>query len=102
MNIECEYHEGNWSGKGEEYNAKGEILFEGEYLNKNKWNGKIYDYDYEENKIYEGKFVNGLMSGNIIEYEIDNMDENKKNYLLKGSKQKNKRILLDENYEQSK
>ena len=42
------------------------------------------------------------MSGKFIEYEIDNMKENTKIYLIKGSRQKNKRVSLNKNYDQFK
>ena len=40
VRIECEFLNGRMNGKGKEYNNKGEIMFEGEYLNGRKWNGK--------------------------------------------------------------
>ena len=40
VRIECEFLNGRMNGKGKEYNNKGEIMFEGEYLNGKKWTGK--------------------------------------------------------------
>ena len=130
--FEGEYYKGlRWNGKGKEYDNKGEIIFEGEYYKGLRWNGKgiekyndnVYDdndeiifegeyykglrwngkvYDYEDNKIFESEYKNGIKSEKFIEYDIDNMEKKNEIYLIKGSKQKNKRILLDENYEQSK
>ena len=42
--IEGEYIEGKVNGKGEEYNANGQLIFEGEYLNGERWKGKGYIY----------------------------------------------------------
>ena len=44
---------------GKEYNDKGELVFEGEYLNGEKWNGKEKEYDYDDRLIYEIKYING-------------------------------------------
>ena len=49
------YSNGKISGKGEEYDEKGILRFEGEYLNGKKWNGK--GYDNNGNEIYQ--LVNG-------------------------------------------
>ena len=35
------YLNGESNGKGKEYDIKGNIIFEGEYLNLKKWEGKI-------------------------------------------------------------
>ena len=31
------------NGKGKEYNKRGIVLFEGEYLNGEQWNGKAFN-----------------------------------------------------------
>ena len=86
--FEGKYYKGQrWNGEGKEYNYNEEIIFEGEYLNGKKWSGKIYDY--KDKKIFENEVLNGIKSENFIEYDNDNME-------------KNKRISLDENYEQIK
>ena len=36
------YSNGKRNGDGKEYNDKGELVFEGEYLNGKKWNGYYY------------------------------------------------------------
>ena len=70
---------------GKDSNFNSEIIFEGKYLN-----GKIYDYEY------------GLKNGKFIEYDIDDNEKRNEIYLIKGSKRKNKRVSLYENYEQNK
>ena len=49
--------ERNWKGK--EYNFKGELLFEGEYLNGKRWNGKGKEYNWNDELIFEGEYLNG-------------------------------------------
>jgi len=48
-------------GKGKEYNAKGKILFEGEYLNGQRWNGKFKEFNYFNQLIPKkfGYYING-------------------------------------------
>ena len=43
--IEGDYIEGKVNGKGKEYDEKGQLIFEGEYLNDKRWNGKINGRD---------------------------------------------------------
>ena len=45
----------NWKGK--EYNYKGELRFEGEYLNIERKKG--FGYDYDGKLIFEGEYLNG-------------------------------------------
>ena len=42
-----------------EYDYKGNLIFEAEYLNDKKWNGKGKEYDYEGNLRFEGEYLNG-------------------------------------------
>ena len=66
MSFEGEYLNDKRHGKGKEYNSKGNIRFEGEFLNGIKWNGKGYN---ENNEIdYEIKNGTGL----IKEYDDEN------------------------------
>ena len=83
------------NGRGKEYNEKGDLIFEGEYLNGKKWKGakKIYDiingelifeYEYLNGKIvhikeydkynqellFSGDYINGERKGNGVEYKI--------------------------------
>ena len=69
------------NGKGKEYDWKGKLIFEGEYLNGKRWNGNEYDpdnnfayklkngnglikkYDYDGNLIFEGEYLNGKRNG---------------------------------------
>ena len=49
-------------GKGKEFiyeYFKGEIIFEGVYLNGEKWNGKEKEYDLEGNLLSERCILNG-------------------------------------------
>ena len=49
--------------KGKEYNYNGQLLFEGEFLRKEKWKGKINKY-YKDELIFEGEYLDGkLWSG---------------------------------------
>ena len=63
--FEGEYLNGEKNGKGKEYNDNGKLVFEGEYLKDKRWNGKGYD-EYG-NIIYELK--NG--KGYVKEYSED-------------------------------
>jgi len=38
-----EYLNGKRNGNGKEYNEKGKLIFEGEYLNNKKWVGNGFD-----------------------------------------------------------
>jgi antitoxin component YwqK of YwqJK toxin-antitoxin module len=69
-----EYLNGQRHGRGEEYNDKGDIIFEGEYLYGKRIKGKIYDCF---NNIYDLKDVNGI----VEEYYDNNIQlVNKKYY----------------------
>ena len=48
----------NVNGKGKEYNKKGELIFEGEYLN-GKRNGKGKEYEDDGVLKFEGEYLNG-------------------------------------------
>ena len=50
---------GKRNGKGKEYNDKGQLKFEGEYLNGDKWNGKFKEYDDDGQLEFEGDYING-------------------------------------------
>jgi len=51
------------NGKGKEYfSIRGELKFEGEYLNGRK-NGKGKEYDYNDKLYYEGEYINGKRHG---------------------------------------
>ena len=64
--ISGKYIIGDRNGKGNEYNYKDELLFEGEYLNGKKHKGKEYG---EYNKLeYEGEYLNGKRHGKGKEY----------------------------------
>ena len=52
------YLNGKKSGKGKEYDEKGNLRFEGDYFNGKK-NGKGKEYDEKGNLIYEGEYING-------------------------------------------
>ena len=63
-----EYLNGFRNGKGKEY-INGELIFEGEYLNGLR-NGKGKEYD-NDRLIFEGEYLNGLRNGIGKEYEYD-------------------------------
>ena len=54
--FEGEYLNRKRNGKGKEYYEKGELKFEGEYLNGKRWKGKGYDIDGKLK--FEGEFYN--------------------------------------------
>ena len=50
------YKNGKRNGKGKEYDEKGNVTFEGEFLNGMKWNGKGYIdkvLEYEQEMVME-------------------------------------------------
>ena len=52
-----------------EYNTKGKLKFEGEYLNDEKWNGKEYHINSDEEEIEsEFEYLNGKKNGKVVEY----------------------------------
>ena len=57
--FEGEYLNGKRNGKGKEYFYNGQIRFEGDYKNDLRWNGK--GYDPLNNIIYELKSGKGLI-----------------------------------------
>jgi len=66
-NIIDEWKEGK--GFVKEYDKKGNILFEGEYINGER-NGKGKEYnDYNYKLIFEGEYINGLKNGKGKEYD---------------------------------
>ena len=81
LTYEGEFWGGKKNGIGKQYNKKGEVIFEGEFLDDIMWNGygiKAIDYSKE---IYEGFFKNNQKHGKgkaFIEYN------NKKIILFEG------------------
>ena len=79
--FEGEYLNGEKNGKGKKYNNKGELIFEGEYLDREKRKGIGNEYDYDV--LFEGEYFNGVKwngkgyddKGNII-YELINGNGN--------------------------
>ena len=72
-------YEGNLDGKDKKFNKKGELIFEGNFVDKEYWNGKgkkYYDSDEDNtNKNdkdlileYEGEFYHGKKSGKGKQY----------------------------------
>ena len=45
--------------KGKEYNDKGDIIFDGEYLDKKRWKGKGKEFNDKGDIIFEGEYLNG-------------------------------------------
>ena len=66
--ISHKYKIGERNGKGEEYDNKGNLIFEGEYLN-GKRNGGGKEYDDKGNLIFEGRYKNGKRNGKGKEYD---------------------------------
>ncbi len=57
-------YEGEYpNGKGKEYNYYGELIFEGEYLNRKKWKGKGKEYHDNNELKFEGEYLNGEKYG---------------------------------------
>ena len=46
------------NGKVKQYDYKGRLIFEGEYLNGKRWNGKGKEY-LNDVLMYEGEYLNG-------------------------------------------
>ena len=59
-----------WNGKGKDYNDKGELKFEGEYLNGDR-NGKGKEYFDDGELKFEGEYLNGKRNGKAKEYNND-------------------------------
>ena len=54
-----------WIGKGIEYNTKGNLKFEGEYLEGKKWNGILIEYNFDDSNItFYGNLVEGIKFAN--------------------------------------
>ena len=70
------------------------MLFEGEYKGGKRWNGKGEENDYGDYLIKE-KYEEGGRKEYMEEKTTKNIQ-----YLIKGSKQKTKRIQLNEKYEE--
>ena len=88
-----EYKEGKrWNGKGEEYDSDGYLIFKGKYKEGKRWNGKGEEYDSDGYLLFEGEYKEG---GKIEDKFVRN-----KLYLIKRSKQKIKRIQLNDKYEE--
>ena len=56
--LEGEFVKGKYS-KGKEYNEKGKLVFEGEYLYGEKNYGIVKEYNKKGNLIFEGRYLNG-------------------------------------------
>ena len=67
--YEGQYLNGERNGFGKEYDEKnGKLVFEGQFFNGKKWNGKIKKYSID--KLYfEGQYLNGEKNGNGKEYD---------------------------------
>ena len=79
------------NGKGKEYGYKGDLLYEGEYLNGKKWNGKgkinnidgllKYEIEYKNGKLWNvkqhniQKIINVINEGKGLIKEYDNNNE---------------------------
>ena len=69
--FEGEYlNKDRWKGKYKEYHNN-KLVFEGDYLKGIIWNGKGVNYNYNGDKIFEGEYLNGEKNGYIREYEYN-------------------------------
>ena len=56
------------NGKRKEYNCNEELEFEGEYLNEERWNGNGKEYNSKGELEFEREYLNGKRKGKIKEY----------------------------------
>ena len=77
------------NGKGKDFH-KGQLRFEGEYLNGKRWNGKYRLVDYWDKPKFEGEIINGERKGK--EFYLGNLIYEGE-YLNFKKKRKRKRIL---------
>ena len=66
--YEGEFKNDRRNGKGKEFN-NGQLIFEGEYLNRKRWNGKYKLIDIWGKTLFEGELINGERKGK--EYDND-------------------------------
>ena len=71
--FEGEYLNGKYNGKGKEQNDRGDLIFVGEYKNNEKYFGIIKEF-YEDGVLkYEGEFIKGYWNGKGKEYYEDGL-----------------------------
>ena len=63
------YLNGKRNGYGEEYNDNGDLLFSGEYLDDKRWKGTEKIYNEYGKKIFEYQLDNGVINGELKEYD---------------------------------
>ena len=68
--FEGEYLNGKRNGKGKEFGFEGKVCFEGEYLN-GKRNGKGKEFYLTGKKLYEGEYLNGKRNGKGKEFDLE-------------------------------
>ena len=68
--YEGNFLNGQRNGKGKEYDKKGRIIFEGEYLKGKRWDGIFQNYYDNGNILYDCEYINGKING--IGYDINN------------------------------
>jgi antitoxin component YwqK of YwqJK toxin-antitoxin module len=56
IKYQGEYLNGERNGEGKEYNDKGDLIFEGEYLNGKIWNGKGQENEIKNVSNFEIKY----------------------------------------------
>ena len=69
------------NGKGKEYNLKGKLIFEGEYLNGKELKGTKYEYDNKQYKIDNTRRIGNIENGKLEfedEYSKAKINEKKK------------------------
>ena len=56
-----EFKNGDWNGKGKQFDEKGRLEFKGEFRERKKWNGKYINYHFNGtisvDKYLEGKLI---------------------------------------------
>ena len=70
LTFEGEYLNGKRNGKVKSYYDNGKLYFEGEYLNGER-NGKGKEYRYNGELRFEGEYLNGERNGKGKEYDED-------------------------------
>ena len=66
LKYEGEYKNGKRHGKGKEYNKKGQLIFEGIYVDGNTFEGLLRDYSEDGDLLFELEMKNGVGNGKAI------------------------------------
>jgi len=89
-----------WIGKGKEYDKRGELIFEGDYLN-GRINGKGKEYNNGQLK-FEGDYLNGKKNGKGKEFDkygnLISEGEYLYNWKIKGKEYTNGKLEFEGEY----